>query len=132
METHVKVLGMLHIILGFLGALGAVTVLAIFGGIAGIVGASAQAEPDARLAIPILGAIGGVIAVFILLISLPGIIAGFGLLNYRPWARILTIILSAINLLNIPIGTALGVYGLWVLLSPVTERLFAVPQVRHV
>jgi len=130
MDTHVKVLGILHIALGFLGALGALAVLVIFGGIAGIVGISASADPDARLAIPILGAVGGVIAVFILLVSVPGIIAGFGLINYRPWARILTIILSAINLISIPIGTALGIYGLWVLLSSQTERLFAAPPTR--
>ena len=130
MDTHVKVLGILHIALGFLGAVGALAVLVIFGGIAGIVGISASADPDARLAIPILGAVGGVIAVFILLVSVPGIIAGFGLINYRPWARILTIILSAINLISIPIGTALGIYGLWVLLSSQTERLFVAPHAR--
>jgi hypothetical protein len=130
MDTHVKVLGILHIVLGFLGVLGALAVLGIFGGIAGIVGVSAPADPEARLAIPILGAIGGMIGIFVLLISVPGIIAGFGLINYRPWARILTIILSAINLVNIPIGTALGIYGLWVLLSSQTERLFATPPVR--
>jgi hypothetical protein len=36
----------------------------------------------------------------------------------------LTIILSALHLFNVPFGTALGVYGFWVLLSPETEALF--------
>jgi hypothetical protein len=36
----------------------------------------------------------------------------------------LTIVLSAIELLHVPFGTALGIYGLWVLLSPPTEELF--------
>ena len=130
MDTHVKALGILHIVLGFLGVLGALAVLGIFGGIAGIVGASTSGDPDARIAIPVLGAIGGVLGLFILLISVPGIIAGFGLINYKPWARILTIILSGLNLINVPIGTALGIYGLWVLLSSQTERLFASPPVR--
>lgn len=61
--------------------------------------------------------------IIILLLSVSGIIAGVGLLKFYP--RILTIVLSALNLLNIPIGTALGVYGLWVLLSPQAEPLFA-------
>ena len=52
-----------------------------------------------------------------LVLSLPGIIAGVGLLKFRPWARIVTIVLSALNLMNIPFGTILGVYGLWVMLS---------------
>jgi hypothetical protein len=34
-------------------------------------------------------------------------------------------ILAVIDLLNIPIGTAVGVYSLWVLLQPETEKLFA-------
>ena len=32
--------------------------------------------------------------------------------------------LSALNLINIPLGTVLGAYGLWVLLNSETERLF--------
>ena len=61
----------------------------------------------------------------VVVLSLPGIIAGIGLLKLQPWARILAIVISALNLLNVPIGTALGVYGLWVLLQAETERLFA-------
>lgn len=126
METHVKVLGVLHIVLGILGALGALAIIVIFGGVATLIGMNDSA-PEAQVALPIVGAIGSIIAIFVLLISLPGIIAGIGLLQYRPWARTLTIIISALELLNIPIGTALGIYGLWVLLSQRTERLFAAP-----
>ena len=130
METHIKVLGTLHIILGILGVLGALVILLIFGGIAGLVGMGATQNPDARIAIPILGAVGGGIAVFILIVSLPGVIAGFGLLQFREWARVLTIILSALNLVSIPIGTALGIYGLWVTLSQEGIRTFAAHQPR--
>ena len=66
-----------------------------------------------------------------MLLSLPGIIAGIGLLKFRPWARILTIVLSALNLMNIPFGTILGVYGLWVMLSDEGSRLFATRQRRR-
>ncbi len=98
----------MHIVFGALGLFGALVVLLVFGGIAGIVGISAPHDADAMRAIPILGIVGTVIAVFVLLLSLPGLIAGFGLLRLRPWARILTIVLSALNLLNVPIGTALA------------------------
>ena len=54
----------------------------------------------------------------------PGLAAGYGLLKFKPWARILGIVLSALNLINIPLGTMLGAYGLWVLFSSDTERLF--------
>ena len=125
MESHVKTLGILHIALGIMGVFGALVIILIFGGAAGIVSVNQAADADAKVAVPILAAIGGIFAIFVLLVSLPGVIAGFGLLKHRAWARILTIILSAVNLLNLPIGTALGIYGLWVLLQPATERLFA-------
>jgi hypothetical protein len=65
---------------------------------------------------------------FLLALSLPGIVAGIGLLKFRPWARILTIVISVLNLLNIPWGTILGIYGLWVMFSEEGARLFAAPK----
>jgi len=125
MRDHVRILAYLHIVFGALGMTAAVIVLFVFGGIAGIVGAANSGNPEAsHVAMPIIAIIGLAISVGVLLLSLPGIIAGFGLLRFRPWARLLMIVLSALNLLSIPIGTALGVYGLWVLMQPETERLF--------
>ena len=60
----------------------------------------------------------------LLALSLPGLIAGIGLLKFKSWARILGIVLCAICLIGIPFGTIFGVYGLWVLLTKDTERLF--------
>jgi len=127
-ETQVKVLGVLHIVLGGLGVLAAVGLLALFGGIAGVVHVSN--EPDAEAAVPILGLVGTVLFVVIVVVSLPGIIAGIGLLQYREWARILTIVLSVLDLLNIPFGTALGIYGLIVLFQDDAIRLFRNPPAR--
>ena len=129
MREHVRILAILNIVYGCLGALAGVIVLVVFGGIAGVVGASVdwgRDNADAATAIPILGVIGVAIAIFLLALSLPSIIGGWGLLNFRPWARILMIVVSILNLFHIPIGTALGVYGLWVLLHDDTRRLFAV------
>jgi hypothetical protein len=91
--------------------------------------AGAASDPDAWMALPILGLTGAALGTFLLFVSLPGVIAGFGLLKYRPWARILTIVLSALNLMNVPLGTILGVYGLWVMLSDDGSRLFTQPPV---
>ena len=57
--------------------------------------------------------------------SLPSVVTGIGLLYFKPWARILGIVLSAIALLGFPWVTLLGIYGLWVLFNKDTERLFA-------
>jgi hypothetical protein len=45
-----------------------------------------------------------------------GLIAGWGLLERKPWARTLAIVLGCFSLFDVPFGTALGVYTLWVLL----------------
>lgn len=54
--------------------------------------------------------------------SAVGLIAGWGLLNWKDWARTLSLVLGAINLLNLPFGTAIGIYTLWVLLPENSER----------
>jgi hypothetical protein len=123
MEQHVKILAILHIVFGSLGIMLALGLLALFGGIAGLIGAS-DYSPEAHVSIPILGGIAAFIFFFLLAISLPGVIAGIGLLQFRSWARTLTIVLSVLDLIHVPFGTALGVYGLWVLLSQGSERLF--------
>ncbi len=129
MRDHVRILGYLNIAMGALGLIGALVIAIAFGGAAGIVRMAAPQEPDAmRVAVPIIGIVVTAIFVFLIAISLSGIVAGAGLLHFRPWARILTIVLSALNLLNVPLGAALGVYGLWVLLQAQTWRLFANPQ----
>jgi hypothetical protein len=123
MQTHVKVLAYLHIVLGALGMLTAIGLFALFGGIAGVV-AIAEGGGESLIAVPILGAIGFALLIFILALSVPGLVVGFGLLKYQPWARIGMIILSILHLLNFPFGTALGVYGLWALMSAEVTAAF--------
>jgi hypothetical protein len=123
MQTHIKVLGVIYLAVGGLMLVLALFLILAMGGAAGIVGATAEPE-DAAIAIPVLGFAGTALAAFLGIFSLPSLITGYGLLNFKPWARIVGIILSAISLINIPIGTIVGAYGLWVLLSKETERLF--------
>jgi hypothetical protein len=130
MAQHVKILGILHIVFGGLGVLAAILVLLIFGGISAVVGLSDHSS-DSLTAIPILGVIGGFVFILVLVLSLPGLIIGIGLMQFKPWARIAGIILSAFDLVSVPpFGTALGIYGLWVLLNSETERMFAPRPVR--
>ena len=124
METHVKVLAVLYLVFSVLGILLALAFLLAVGVVTGIVGSAADPS-DARIAIPIIRLGGTALACFFLALSVPGVVVGIGLLTLRPWARVLGIVLSALTLLHIPVGTALGVYGLWVLFSRDTERLFA-------
>ena len=129
MQTHVRALAILQIVYASIGLLIALAVLMIFGGIAAIVGIAAEPH-DSIVAVPILSIIGTVSASFIAVLSLPRLIAGIGLLQYRNWARILTIVVSVLGMADVPFGTALGVYGLWVLLQRETSNLFETPSVR--
>ena len=123
MDTHVRVLGVIYIAIGVLGLMGAALMLIGFGGAAGII--SASADPDeAALALPILSIVGTALVIFLFAFSLPSIITGIGLLYFKSWARVLGIVLSAVSLLGFPWVTILGIYGLWVLFSKETERLF--------
>lgn len=124
MSTHVKVLGVAYIALSALGLMAALFMALIFGTASGIVGASAEPH-DAAIALPIIGLTGMMLVTFLLVVSLPGLIAGIGLLKLRPWGRILGIIVAVLNLIHIPLGTIVGIYGLWVLFNKDTERLFS-------
>ncbi len=109
MGTHIKILAWLHIVFGLLSALLA---LAVIGGIAIAIPFTGSLTGSAALGITagVLGILAGGFSLFEL-------VAGWGLLNHKPWARILTIILGVFSLIRFPLGTLLGVYTLWVLLS---------------
>jgi hypothetical protein len=113
-QTHIRVLAVLQLLYASIGLLLAFASFVIFGGAAAIAGFNAPAH-DTLVAVPILAVIGTVAVGFFLLLSLPRIIAAVGLLNHRPWARMLTLVVSAIGALDFPAGTALGVYAFWVL-----------------
>ncbi|HYT74626.1 MAG TPA: hypothetical protein VEL79_07755 [Vicinamibacterales bacterium] len=123
MTTHVKVLGVLYIALSLFGLMAALFLGLAVGTASGIVGLNADAK-DAAIALPIIGIAGTMLVFFLVALSVPGLIVGIGLLKFHPWARILGIVLSVINLIHIPFGTIVGIYGLWVLFNKDTEKLF--------
>lgn len=125
MKKHVQILAVLNIAWGAMGFIGALVVMLIFGGALGVVGMVVGDEPDAGMAVPILAFVGGAISLLLLVTSVPAIAAGIGLLRAAPWARLLAIIVSALHLFAFPIGTALGIYGLWVLFSDKSASYFA-------
>ena len=63
-----------------------------------------------------------VVAILILAKGACGFLAGWGLLQREPWARVVALVLGFISLFNVPFGTAVGVYTLWVLLPSQSQR----------
>jgi hypothetical protein len=123
MTTHVKVLGVLYIALSAILLMGALFLMLAVGTASSIVGLNAD-PGDAAVALPIIGIAGSALVIFLLALSLPGLVIGIGLLKLAPWARIAGMVLAILHLINIHIGTALGIYALWVLFNKDTEQLF--------
>lgn len=116
MEKHVNVVAALQIGLSILHLVLAGIFFTIFYLIADFVD-----EPEAQIVLPIIA---NVIIIIVAVLSLPGIIAGIGLFKKKEWARILTLILSVLNLANFPIGTAVGAYSIWALVQSDTMKIF--------
>jgi F0F1-type ATP synthase membrane subunit a len=116
MEKHITTVAALHIGLSIFGIIIGAFIFIILTAIG-----FASRDEDA---LAVLAAIGTIVSIFLFVLSVPGIIGGIGLLKRKEWARILILIVSAIDLINIPIGTALGVYSIWVLVNDETVKLF--------
>lgn len=116
LRQHVTILGWLHVAMGALAIIAGLFLLLLFGGIG-----LAEHDHEARA---FMGIIGFAVAVFLFLLSLPGLLAGYGLLQRKRWGRILAIIVGALHLASVPVGTALGVYTFLILLKPEAEVYF--------
>ncbi|HEX4773538.1 MAG TPA: hypothetical protein VH351_22090 [Bryobacteraceae bacterium] len=113
--SNIKLLGILWLIHAGLHLIPGLILFTVFAGAATVL------PPDVPLFVhSILAFIGLALCA----ISAVGLVAGWGLLTWKNWARILTIVLGVLNLINFPFGTALGIYTLWVLLPAESEKEF--------
>lgn len=114
-NRHVRLLAVLWLALGALRLVAAMAVYTVGRFIA--VHIPMPAMPEG-----VFGGILTLVASFLLLKAILALVAGWGLLEYQPWARMFALVLGFIALLLPPVGTALGVYTLWVLLPEQSER----------
>ncbi len=124
MEKHIAIVSALRIGFGIMGVLIAVIVFVALVG-----GGRLSDDPEVMR---ITSIIGPAVANFLIVVSVPGIICGVGLYKRKSWARILALILAIPDLVtNIPIGPAIGIYTIWVLLNKETAQLFADASARR-
>ncbi|HLN75288.1 MAG: hypothetical protein ACM3O8_02855 [Methylococcaceae bacterium] len=116
MEKHINVVAALQIGLSIFTLLLVILSYTIFHLIGGFID-----DPDSQMVFSIIA---DVIAAFLIFVSIPGLIAGFGLYRRKEWARILTLVISVIALFNFPFGTAIGIYSIWALVQPETVAAF--------
>jgi hypothetical protein len=117
MEKHLHSVGMLFI---FFGAQGVFIWLMLIGAL--MAGATLSSDPQAA---SVINAISLSIAIPFLQVEALKIVGGIGLLQRRPGARYLVLVLSLLSLFFPPIGTAYGIYAIWVLMKADTVRLLA-------
>ncbi len=121
MNKHIDVISVLWIVSGALGILIGLFTFWLFFGISYIPDMDWEASQILR----IVGVwAGGIIAFF----SIPEIIAGVGLIKRKEWGRILALVVSFLNLIWFPLGTALGVYSIIILLNDESVKIFN-PQI---
>src|SRR5256714_4095681 len=120
---HFQMLGILWLIYGSLELIGGVVLLVvshvIFGHIARLANPN-QANPIPTFLQPLLSTL----AVFVLAKAALCLAGAVGLLQRSTWARILVLVAAFISLINMPLGTALGIYTLWVLLADNGQRQY--------
>lgn len=120
MKAHLDVVGLIDVVAGaFFTALAVLVSLGVLLFAPWFNGAPVWRPEDAVI---VFAVVLGVSAVFFV-IGIPSLIAGIGLLKQRGWARVLAIIVAILALTSFPIGTAAGVYTLWVLTHKETQQL---------
>jgi hypothetical protein len=117
MQKHIDLIGIFWIALGSLTFFGGFVAFWVLFGVSFI----PDMGPEAPV---ILRAVGIGVGIFLFILSIPKIIAGVGLLKKQEWARILTLILSFLSLINIPLGTALAIYSFVILTKEESIQLF--------
>ena len=118
-QAHVRLLGLFWIAFSAFNTVGGLVLYIIANTIFGRMHEFSAPEAPAYFLRPLLS----VIAILLVAKAALGFIAGWGLLQHEGWGRILALILGFISLFtNIPFGTALGIYTMWVLLSSESER----------
>jgi hypothetical protein len=117
MKKHVSVVGFIQIGFSVLGLMGAVAIFVALTFARGFTENDDVAQTVLRflsISLPLL----------IGTMSSLGLVGGIGLLVYKPWARYIVMVVSALGCVNIPFGTVKGVYSIWVLIQDDTIKLF--------
>lgn len=106
-ELHVSILSWVRIAYSALLMLGGAFVGTLLIGIG-------AATHDA-VAYQMLSTVGAAVGGLLLLVAVPGLVAGIGLLGRATWSRTLSLVLAAFDLVACPLGTVLAAYSVFVL-----------------
>jgi hypothetical protein len=118
MRKHVELVGVLYFVWGALFALVGIAFLALAFGTAAI------ATSSRGVAAAVTAATFAGLATVSLIWGAVHIWDAVAVRHHRELARAIAMILAVLNLFFLPVGTALGIYTLWVLTQDETRPLF--------
>jgi hypothetical protein len=119
LQQHVTILGWLYVVGHAIFLVIGAFVFLLLVGIAPFTG-----EPEPMW---VLTRVGTSVGLLMAALGLPGLLAGYGLLTRKPWARVLALVVGILSLINFPVGTAIGIYTVWVLTQPTATEYFMAP-----
>jgi hypothetical protein len=118
-QNHGHLLGILWLAISALNAVGGVILLIVAETL--IPHLHEMGAPQ-EMPVGFLSSLLTVLGIIVLAKAALGFLAGYGLMHRESWARIVALVLAFISLFNIPLGTALGCYTMWVLLPSESQR----------
>jgi hypothetical protein len=121
-NDHARILGIIFLIFGGLGILAVIAILFFLIGMGGI--AAFNVGGGESIPVIIVFLIFAAVAIITGLFIIPQIIAGWNLFKGNGKSKIWVLLSAVINVLNFPIGTAIGVYAFWFAFSEEGKQYF--------
>ncbi len=104
-KTHQKILGSVMIAYSAMNIFGAISLLAALNFINIFVN-------EADIA-GFVNLVSHIVGFALLVVSVPALIGGIGLLTEKEWSKSLVMVCGVIYLVFIPVGTIIGIYSIW-------------------
>jgi len=114
-QDHNKVIGIMHLIYGGFNALTMLLIIPFILILLGPMGSDPTAPPELKTIFAIFGMFFVALA---LIFGVPPLLAGYGMLKRKRWAKVAGIVAACVEAMSMPFGTALCVYTLWFLFGP--------------
>jgi hypothetical protein len=122
-RDHNKLLSIFFFVQGGLQLFGGLIAVLLYGGM-GVFVMSQSRKSEEQMAGGVFLIFAVVVGVLILAFAGVTLLAGWKMLKEKQGAKTFGIIASILSLLSFPLGTALGVYGLWFLFGDAGKRFY--------
>jgi hypothetical protein len=113
LDDHKKILGVLYVVTGLFSIMIMLILQGIFTTVYAFVFDEMDSEGQAIFQL-VMSLMRYVQILAIALYAVPSVLAGLGLLMRQSWAMILALIVAALKLFSFPVGTAIGIYAIWI------------------